>query len=90
MDYWSNVYGFDMTPFAKEALKRTKPEITIIDPDQIIAEPVQILELDLKYTDHSELASVNAKKFVSVKKTDKFQGKKNKTDIVALINQCRL
>ena len=80
MDYWSNVYGFNMTPLAKEALKRTKPEITIIAPDQIIAEPVQVLELDLKYADQSELASVNAKHFVSVKKTEKFQGKKNKTE----------
>ena len=75
MDYWSDVYGFNMSPFAKEAMKRTKPEITIITADQIISEPIQVLDLDLKYTDHSELDFIHNKTFISVKKTDKFQGK---------------
>ena len=75
MDYWSDVYGFNMSPFAKEAMKRTKPEITIIKADQIISEPIQVLDLDLKYTDHSELDFIHNKTFISVKKTDKFQGK---------------
>ena len=75
MDFWSDVYGFNMSPFAKEAMKRTKPEITIITADQIISEPIQVLDLDLKYTDHSELDFIHNKTFISVKKTDNFQGK---------------
>ena len=55
-------------------MKRTKPEVTVIAPDQIIADPVQVLDLNLKYTDQEELAMVYSKNFVSVKKTDKFQG----------------
>jgi len=74
VDYWSDVYGFNMSPFAKEAMKRTKPEITIIAADQIISEPIQVLDLDLKYTDHSELDFIHSKTFISVNKTDKFQG----------------
>ena len=73
VDYWSDVYGFNMSPFAKEAMKRTKPEITIIAEDQIISEPIEVLDLDLKYTDHSELDFIHNKTFISVKKTDKFQ-----------------
>ena len=72
--FWSNVYGFNMSPFAKEALKRTKPEIDIVQPDQILSDPVEMLDLNLKYTNSSELDSVVSKKFVSVKKNDKFQG----------------
>ena len=64
-----------MSPFAKEAMKRTKPEITIITADQIISEPIQVLDLDLKYTDHSELDFIHSKTFISVKKTENFQGK---------------
>ena len=75
MDFWSDVYGFNMSPFAKEAMKRTKPEITIITADQIISEPIEVLDLDLKYTDHSELDFIHSKTFISVKKTDNFQGK---------------
>ena len=56
-------------------MKRTKPEITIIAADQIISEPIEVLDLDLKYTDHSELDFIHNKTFISVKKTDKFQGK---------------
>ena len=55
-------------------MKRTKPEVTVIAPDQIISDPVQVLDLNLKYTDQEELAMVHAKNFVSVQKTDKFQG----------------
>ncbi len=31
VDFWQNVFGFNMNPLAKEALKRTKPEITTIE-----------------------------------------------------------
>ena len=75
--WWGNIfyiqYFYKNLAFV-EAMKRTKPEVTVIAPDQIIADPVQVLDLNLKYTDQEELAMVHAKNFVSVQKSDKFQG----------------
>lgn len=74
IDFWSNVYGFNMKPFAQETLKRTKPEVIIIASDQVLGEPVQVVELDLKYTERSELNSFISRHFLSIQKTSKFQG----------------
>ncbi len=74
IDFWQDVYGFNMAPLASEALKRTKPEVCVIDSDQLLCEPVEIVKLDLATVTSEELSNLSAKKFVSCIKTDQFQG----------------
>lgn len=74
VDYWSNVYGFNMKPMAREALKRTKPEVTVIGPGETLSKATTIIELDLKYTESSELNTITSRTFVSTSKIDAFQG----------------
>ena len=74
VDYWSHVYGFDMSILSKEALKRTKPEVAVIKQDQLLADPEVILRLDLSSITSDELSNIASKKFVSVNKNAKLQG----------------
>ena len=74
IDFWQDVYGFNMAPLAREALKRTKPEVCVIDSDQLLCEPVEIAKLDLATVTSEQLSNLSAKKFMSCLKTDKFQG----------------
>jgi len=45
IDFWSNVYGFDMSPIRNVALH--EPIVDVIDPKQIVTEAVPILSIDL-------------------------------------------
>ena len=74
VDYWKDVYGFNMDILKTEALKRTKPEITVIDKDALISDPVEIRELDLCTVTCEALSSISSKKFVSINKNARFQG----------------
>ena len=74
VDYWSNVYGFNMDILKKEALKRTKPEVTVIDKDTLISDPVEVHDLDLCTVTCEALSSISSKKFVSINENAKFQG----------------
>ena len=76
IDYWNNVYGYDMSPLALQALQRTKPEIMVIKQSDLLSEGTPLELLDLKYLEIEELKKIVSKKFVSVSnpKPGPFQG----------------
>lgn len=45
IDFWSNVYGFDMTPIQKIALK--EPVVDVVDAKAVVSDAVPILHLDI-------------------------------------------
>ena len=45
LDFWSNVYGFDMSPIKKIALK--EPVVDVVDSKAIVTNSVPILSLDI-------------------------------------------
>jgi protein arginine N-methyltransferase 1 len=45
VDFWDNVYGFDMTPIKDIAL--TEPVVDIVDSKSVVTDAVQILYLDI-------------------------------------------
>jgi protein arginine N-methyltransferase 1 len=45
LDFWSNVYGFDMSPIKKIALK--EPVVDVVDAKAIVTNSVPILSLDI-------------------------------------------
>ena len=69
IDYWNNVYGYDMSPLALQALQRTKPEIMVIKPSDLLSEGTPLELLDLKYLEIEELKKIVSKTFVSVTNT---------------------
>ena len=74
IDYWQDVYGFNMGPLSTEALKRTKPEVDVLDASRLLSDPVELVSLDLTTVTSEELSNISDKKFVSCNKTSKFQG----------------
>lgn len=74
VDYWKDVYGFNMSILQKEALKRTKPEIVVISPDSLLSDPVEVHDLDLCTVTCDDLSNISSKKFVSVNNNANFQG----------------
>jgi len=45
IDFWNNVYGFDMTPIQKIALQ--EPVVDIVDSKAVVSDAVPILHLDI-------------------------------------------
>jgi type I protein arginine methyltransferase len=45
VDFWDNVYGFDMTPIKNIAL--TEPVVDVVDSKAVVTDTVQILHLDI-------------------------------------------
>lgn len=45
IDFWGNVYGFDMTPIQKIALK--EPVVDVVDSKAVVSDAVPILHLDI-------------------------------------------
>jgi protein arginine N-methyltransferase 1 len=45
IDFWGNVYGFDMTPIKEIALK--EPVVDVIDSKAVVSDSVPILHLDI-------------------------------------------
>lgn len=74
IDYWHDVYGYNMAPLAVESLKRTKPEVMIILPNQILSLPTEVANIDLKYVTIDELQTLSSRKFVSITRTGAFHG----------------
>eukprot|EP00549_Striatella_unipunctata_P015881 CAMPEP_0118700664 /NCGR_PEP_ID=MMETSP0800-20121206/16726_1 /TAXON_ID=210618 ORGANISM="Striatella unipunctata, Strain CCMP2910" /NCGR_SAMPLE_ID=MMETSP0800 /ASSEMBLY_ACC=CAM_ASM_000638 /LENGTH=401 /DNA_ID=CAMNT_0006601309 /DNA_START=10 /DNA_END=1215 /DNA_ORIENTATION=- len=46
IEYWNNVYGFDMSPIKEIALK--EPTVDVVDPQAIVTNSETILNIDLK------------------------------------------
>ncbi len=58
---WSDVYGFDMGALkAYENLSPNplEPEIAVLTPDRLLTEPRLLCELDLRWTEESEVQTV--------------------------------
>ena len=45
IDFWDNVYGFDMTPIKDIALK--EPVVDVVDSKAVVTDSVPILHLDI-------------------------------------------
>jgi len=75
---WSDVYGFNMTPMAQKAMESRlgsgQPEVTCLAPDSLLAEPVSVLDLDLRWVQREEVQKVEDRKFVSVTKEGRLHG----------------
>jgi len=75
---WSDVYGFNMTPMAQKAMESRlgsgQPEVTCLAPDSLLAEPVPVLDLDLRWVQKEEVEKVEDRKFVSVTREGRLHG----------------
>lgn len=54
MDFWDDVYGFDMSPIKEVALK--EPVIDVVDPKALVTDCVPILKLDILTCTKEDLA----------------------------------
>jgi len=75
---WSDVYGFNMTPMAQKAMESRlgngQPEVQCLAPDSLLAEPVPVLHLDLRWVQPEEVQKVDDRKFVSVTREGRLHG----------------
>ena len=77
--FWNDVYGFDMSPFGidmikREKMARGKPEIMCLNPSQILSDPQIFAELDLLTITNADLNSLSKKHFGSIKQNGKYHG----------------
>jgi len=77
--FWNNVYGFDMSALGREAVRRgrglgAKPEVMVLGPDQILAEPQAFAKLDLRTCTSTDLDALSNRHFVSIKRTGNNHG----------------
>lgn len=68
VDFWSDVYGFDMSPFADLSVQSLscKPEICTIQADDLLSKPVQVAQWDLAWVAVDEIQSVKSRHFVGI------------------------
>merc|ERR1712013_886732 len=75
---WSDVYGFNMTPMAQKVMESRlgngQPEVQCLAPDSLLAEPVPVLHLDLRWVQPEEVQKVDDRKFVSVTREGRLHG----------------
>lgn len=74
VDFWDDVYGFKMPPLKRLMLRSDKPEVDIIQPEQILSEATLVVELDLRWVETEEVRSLSQKTFISATQTGSFQG----------------
>lgn len=76
VEYWSQVYGFDMSAVGKAALasKATKPQVIALRPEALLAEPVCFKKFNLQWTEQSDVASFSEDVFVDVARAGRFDG----------------
>ena len=73
--FWHDVYGFNMEPMDKMVRKQaTKPAVLNLPASSIISEPQVLAEFDLRWVTEEELAQVQGRSFVSIKKEAHLQG----------------
>jgi len=68
VDYWNSVYGFDMSPLKRIALAREKPEVIVVEAEELLHEPRTVAEFDLRWVGVDELQRVTSRQFVSVER----------------------
>lgn len=77
--FWDNVYGFNMSALGREALRRgqgvgAKPEVMVLKPEQILADPQVYAEFDLRTCTVEDIDSVTNRHFVSVRRSGTYHG----------------
>ena len=60
VDAWSDCYGFDFSAMGKiaRAAMLEKPEVQVIDPVQVLAQPLPVVRMDCSTITHAELISI--------------------------------
>lgn len=66
--FWKSVYGFDMSNVSEQILasKRNKPEITLVNKDDILCDPVCIMDIDLAWVGVDEIDTIRSRIFTSI------------------------
>jgi hypothetical protein len=62
IDFWQNVYGFDYSAVASvvRAATMVRPEIMTIPQQSLLAEPQQVISINMKYVDLEDVTSMLA------------------------------
>ena len=74
--FWHNVEGYNMRAVASRALrdKQRKPEVCVLRAQDLLATPICIKTINLRWMDQSEVAQFVEKSFVSISRAGKYQG----------------
>lgn len=77
--FWDNVYGFNMSALGHEAMRRgqgvgAKPEVRVLKPEQILADPQVYAEFDLRTCTLQQIDSITNRHFVSVRRAGPYHG----------------
>jgi protein arginine N-methyltransferase 1 len=68
MDFWKNVYGFDMTPLRRIAM--AEPIVDVVDPKAIVTNAVQVLDLDIMTCTKEDLTFIDSPFELVVQRND--------------------
>lgn len=75
---WSQVYGFNMTPMAQKAMETRlgsgQPEILSLEGSNLLAQPEEVMLLDLRWVGKEEVSRYTDRKFVSITKSGSLHG----------------
>ena len=76
LDYWDNVHGFNMSAVGNAMLeaKSKKPEVCIVKPDELLAEPAVIKTFDLRWTTLEDVSNFSDNVFVNITKNGSYHG----------------
>jgi len=67
-------YDFDLSPFVQLSKLKTKPEIHLVNPDNILSDPQLLWEFDLSKADRNSLISLTDRRFFSIEQDGEIQG----------------
>lgn len=75
-DYWNNIDTIKMTKFGEKLRlkKSNKPEIMVINKDDLLHEGITMSWLDLKEITLDDLAEISIKEVIAIEKAGKHQG----------------
>ncbi len=74
IDYWNNVYGFDMSPLRDVALAATKPEVVVVDSGELLTDHLDVAEFDLRWMSVDEVERVHRRQFASAVRSGVVRG----------------
>ncbi|XP_037796018.1 protein arginine N-methyltransferase 1-like isoform X1 [Penaeus monodon] len=76
INYWDNVYGFNMSAVKQFALrsKMIKPEVCLIPESDLLAEPTCIKKFNLRWVTEEEVKMFSETTFVGITKSGSYQG----------------
>ncbi|XP_027232253.1 protein arginine N-methyltransferase 1 isoform X1 [Penaeus vannamei] len=76
INYWDNVYGFNMSAVKQFALrsKMIKPEVCLIPESDLLAEPTCIKKFNLRWVTEEEVKLFSETTFVGITKSGSYQG----------------